>query len=454
MEHPAVDGKRFSVLGAARSGLAVAALLKRHGARVFVSDSAPAERMGEARQELEALGVASEFGTNSELVLEADTLVLSPGVPSDVSQVRLALDRGIQVVSEVEVASWFCRAPVIAVTGTNGKTTTATLTGRIFEDAGERTVVAGNIGTAFSQIADAVPPQARVVLEISSFQLDHCITFKPRVSVLLNITPDHLDRYQHSFEKYSSAKSRVFGMQAAGDTLIYNADGPETVRQVEERAPASLSLLPFSAVRTLAAGAFVEQGNLITVLGGMRSEVISTEKIGIRGTHNLYNAMASALSAVSLGVPAGAVRSSLAAFHGVEHRLEFVRDHDGVHYVNDSKATNVDSVWYALQSFHEPIILMLGGRDKGNDYGRLKELIQKNVRAIVAIGESAGKVAAAFAGVRPVHTASSMEEAVRTCAAIARAGDVVLLSPACASFDWFENYEHRGRVFKQLVQAL
>jgi UDP-N-acetylmuramoylalanine--D-glutamate ligase len=454
MDHPAVAGKRYSVLGAARSGRAVAALLKRHGAEVFVSDLAPEARMEEALRELRALGVDAEFGGNSGRVLEADTLVVSPGVPSDTPPVREALGRGLPVVSEVEVASWFCHAPVIAITGTNGKTTTTMLTGRIFEDAGMAAVVAGNIGTAFSQVADVVPPQAKVVLEISSFQLDHCVTFRPRVSVLLNITPDHLDRYEHSFECYSSSKSKVFMLQGEGDTLIYNADDPETVRQVSERAPRGPLLLPFSATRSLEAGASLAEGRLIARIGPRVHDVIASDRIGIRGTHNLYNAMASSLAALVLDVPAEAVGASLAAFQGVEHRLEFVRDRAGVRYINDSKATNVDSVRYALQSFPEPIVLLLGGRDKGNEYKRLEALVKAHVRAIVAIGESAGKVVAAFTGVCPIHIASTMQEAVRKSAALAESGDIVLLSPACASFDWFENYEHRGRVFKQLVQAL
>ncbi len=454
MQEPMVQGKRYSVLGAARSGRAVAALLKRHGAEVFVSDRAPADRMAGARRELEALGIACEFGTNSDRVLEADALVLSPGVPSDAPPVRAALGRGLMVVSEVEAASWFCRAPVVAITGTNGKTTTTTLTGRIFEDAGEPTVVAGNIGAAFSLTADAVPSGGKVVLEISSFQLDYCITFRPRVAVLLNITPDHLDRYEHSFEKYSESKSRIFARQGPEDLLIYNADDPETVRQIGKAAPGGPRLLPFSAAQAMDNGAFTEGGRLIAVREGRRHDIMGTSEIGIRGTHNLYNAMASALAALSLGVPAESVRATLKAFQGVEHRLEFVRERNGVRFVNDSKATNVDSVWYALQSFDEPIVLMLGGRDKGNDYGRLLEPVRRNVRAIVAIGESADKVVTAFTGVVPVSTAANMEEAVRATAALARAGDIVLLSPACASFDWFDNYEHRGQVFKQLVRAL
>ena len=307
MREPRVQGKRYSVLGAARSGRAVAALLKRHGAEVFVSDQAPAERMAEARRELDALGIASEFGANSDHVLQADALVLSPGVPSHAPPVRAALERGLMVVSEVEVASWFCRAPIVAITGTNGKTTTTTLTGRIFEDAGEPTVVAGNIGSAFSLTADAVPPEGKVVLEISSFQLDFCVAFRPHVAVLLNITPDHLDRYEHSFEKYIASKCKVFENQREGDVLIYNWDDDVTRREVERLADPAVTRLPFSIIRPLEGGTWVEAGEMVTMVYGTRSRVVPVLKIGIRGSHNLYNSMAATLAAQAMGIPAATI---------------------------------------------------------------------------------------------------------------------------------------------------
>lgn len=454
MDTAGLKNKRFSILGAARSGLAVAALLKEHGASVFVSEKAPADKMQQAATELERMGVPFEFGSNTGRVLEADAVVLSPGVPSSLPLVREALAKGVSVVSELEVGSWFCQAPIVAVTGTNGKTTTTTLIGEIFADAGRQAIIAGNIGTAFSLEAGKAGPDSVAILEVSSFQLDHIAAFRPRVSIILNITPDHLDRYEHSFEKYIASKCRIFENQREGDVLIYNWDDDVTRREVDRLADPGVTRLPFSIVRTLESGAWVEAGDLVTMVYGTKARIVPVMQIGIKGGHNRYNSMAASLAAQAMGIPASTIGSTLMSFQGVEHRLEFVRELDGVKYVNDSKATNVDSVWYAVQSFDSPIVIMLGGRDKGNDYSRLRDLMRKHVRAIVAIGESADKVVQAFGSEFPVRRAVTMEEAVQTGAELARPGDVVLLSPACASFDWFENYEHRGRVFKEIVRSL
>jgi len=449
-----VAGRRFSILGGARSGLAAAALLKSAGAEVFLSEKGVAAALGSLPAELERLGVPAEFGGHTARVTEADVLVVSPGVPSTVPAVKDALARGIDVVSELEMASWFCPGPIVAITGTNGKTTTTALAGRIFQDAKIRSVVAGNIGTAFSQVVAEMTEGAVAVLEVSSFQLDHIKTFRPRVSVLLNITPDHLDRYDRRFELYVASKQRVFEHQGMGDTLIYNADDPATCTAVDGKVSADVRRLAFSRAGRVKAGAFVQDGALTVALEGTPSAVIPVSDISIRGAHNLDNAMAATLAGRAMGVPTASLRATLKNFKGVEHRLEFVRELDGVSYVNDSKATNVDAVWYALQSFTSPIVVLVGGRDKGNDYGRLMEPVKKHVRAIVAIGESAGTVRAAFTGVVPLTVAGSMEEAVHAARGIAQRGDVVLLSPACASFDWFQNYEHRGRVFKEIVMGM
>jgi UDP-N-acetylmuramoylalanine--D-glutamate ligase len=432
----------------------VAGLLKAHGAEVFLSDRAPAETMAHAKAELDTLEVPAEFGENTRRVLDADVVVLSPGVPSGVPIVREALALEMAVVSEVEVASWFCAAPIVAITGTNGKTTTTVLLGRIFEDAKRPAVVAGNIGTAFSQVVAGMAGGTTAILEISSFQLDHIGTFRPSVAVLLNITPDHLDRYEHSFEKYIASKCRIFENQREGDVLIYNHDDLVTRENVLRRVALGVTLLPFSTKERLPQGAFLRQGRLCTIIGERETDVIGAGEISIKGAHNLANAMAATLTAQAMGVAVASLRATLRNFKGVEHRLEFVREIDGVTYVNDSKATNVDSVWYALQSFASPIVVLLGGRDKGNDYTRLLDLVRKNVRAVVAIGESAGVVERAFASVVPVTVCTTMDGAVREGRRLAAPGDVVLLSPACASFDWFDNYEHRGRVFKELVMQL
>lgn len=454
MNNPVVRGKRFSVVGGGRSGLAVSSLLKKHGGEPFLSEHAPADRKMAEKAALDELGVESEFGTHSRRVLEADTIVLSPGVPATIPVIAEAVRRAIPVVSEIEVAAWFCKAPIIAVTGTNGKTTTTTLIGRILSDAGVIATVGGNIGVAFSEIAESVDPEGVAVVEVSSFQLDTIQTFRPEVSVILNITQDHLDRYGGSFEAYVRSKGRILMNQREGDTVVYNSDDPATRECVDIAASPAVTRLPFGLDNVGGDGAFVREGSIMVTTDGSTTELMPLSDLGIRGVHNLMNALASILAVRPHAVTASSLRKTLTTFAGVEHRLEQVRVLNGVTYVNDSKATNVDAVRYALQSFTSPIILILGGRDKGNDYSALNDLVTRNVRAIVAIGESAGNVVRAFSGIAPVVPARTMREAVALSSSRAATGDVVLLSPACASFDWFENYEERGRIFKDEVRAL
>lgn len=454
MSAPSVRGQRFSVIGGARSGVAVARLLHKHGAQVFVSDSSAPEKMAARVLELQNLGIEHEVGAHTARVLESEVIVLSPGVPIDAPIVRAARDRKIKVVGELEVASWFCPAPIIAVTGTNGKTTTTALLGRIIADARRPVVVGGNIGTAFSQVLEEVREETIVVLEVSSFQLDTIERFRPRVAVLLNITPDHLDRYEQSFDNYIASKCRIFMNLQAGDIAVYNHDDAIVRESVHALLDPRVRRLPFSTTTSLPAGGFVTGGTVFISSEAKARRLVGTREISIKGEHNLYNALAASLAAHVMGIPIASLRATLRNFKGVEHRLEFVREVDGVAFVNDSKATNVDSVWYALQSFDRPLVVLIGGRDKGNDYSRLTALVKKHARGIVAIGESAGKVVSAFSGVTHVVRAESLEEAIGAARKIAQPGDVVLLSPACASFDWFENYEHRGRVFKDLVARL
>jgi UDP-N-acetylmuramoylalanine--D-glutamate ligase len=443
--------KKVSVIGAARSGIAVAALLKSHGATVLVSDAAPAEKLSEQIAMLKAADIEFEVGNHSARVFNCDWMVLSPGVPSDAAVVREARKRNISVVSELEVGSWFCQAPIVAITGSNGKTTTTTLLGEIFKDAQKHYVTAGNIGTAFSTVAEKLSVDDVAVLEVSSFQLDHIDSFRPKISILLNITPDHMDRYDHSMERYSASKARVFENQREEDILIYNADDEWTLNVIEH---VHCKKIGFGISKYPDKGAWIEQGILTTRLNTSIVPIIPTAEIFIKGIHNVYNAMAAVLAAQVLGVDPASICHTLKTFKGVEHRLEFVRELEGIKYYNDSKGTNVDSVWYALQSFGEPIVLLLGGRDKGNDYSRLHELVERRVKAIVAIGESADTVELAFRGMTVVTKATSMKEAVSRAKFLAQPGDVVLLSPACSSFDWFDNYEHRGKVFKELVHEL
>jgi UDP-N-acetylmuramoylalanine--D-glutamate ligase len=451
MDVSLLRNRKISVIGAARSGIAVAKLLRSQGAQIFVSDKTGPDRLKAEAQTLSELGIEYELGGHSERVYDCSLMVISPGVSSNAPVVVESRTRGNKVVSEVEVAGWFCRSPIVAITGSNGKTTTTTLIGRILGDAKKNHAVAGNIGTAFSSIVLELAPTDLAVLEISSFQLDHCETFRPWISAILNITQNHMDRYDHSMEKYAGAKARIFMNQAGDDVLLYDADDEWTSTIVQQ---AQCRRIPFSMHKVLPEGAYVESGKLVTVLDGKRNEIISVDEISITGPHNLYNAMAASMVGQLSGVGTASIRATLKNFKGVEHRQEFVREVNGVRYYNDSKATSVDAVWYALQAFDRPIVLMLGGRDKGNDYSRISDLVQKNVRAIVAMGESADKVEKTLSPLKPVRRADSIDEAVLAAQTFAQAGDVVLLSPACASFDWFENYEQRGKVFKELVKNL
>ena len=458
MDVSRLRNERVSVIGAARSGVAVARLLQTSGARVFVSDRDPEEKLvpkgGKSPLPLLAqAGIPYELGGHTDRVYDCSLMVISPGVPSNAPVVREAQTRALKVVSEVEVASWFCpdSVGIVAITGSNGKTTTTTLVGRILGDAKKKHAVAGNIGTAFSSVVLDLASSDIAVLEVSSFQLDHCETFRPKIAIIMNITQNHMDRYDNSMELYAASKARIFMNQSGNDALIYDADDTWTSKAV---STARCRTIPFSIQRILEEGAFVENGMLVTVSNGKRSDIIKTDQISIRGPHNLYNAMAATLTGQLLGVGTASIRATLKNFKGVEHRQEFVREVNGVRYYNDSKATSVEAVWYALQAFEQPIVLMLGGRDKGNDYSRIVDLVRNNVRGIIAIGESAEKVEKAFSSYITVKRANAMVEAVLLAQSTAQPGDVVLLSPACASFDWFEDYEQRGMVFKELVKHL
>ncbi|GIV60097.1 UDP-N-acetylmuramoyl-L-alanine--D-glutamate ligase [Rhodocaloribacter litoris] len=449
-----IQGKAVTVIGGGRSGLAVSRLLVKAGARVFLTEQGEAPAGLQAA--LEAIGATYEFGGHTTRALAADFIVISPGVPSTINLVQQALRGGLPVFSEIEVASWFCRAPIVAITGSNGKTTTTSLLGHVFRTAGRRTIVAGNIGFPFSDYVLDTTPRDVVVLEVSSFQLDHVATFRPRVSVLLNITPDHLDRYGNDFSAYAYSKCRIFSNQRGDDVLVYN-DDDEVIRDYVglERRKRAFRALAFSLEKEVEAGAFVRDGALVLRISSHEEVLMQAEQLALRGRHNLYNSLAAAVAARVMEVRNEVVRESLASFEGVPHRLEFVREVDGVRYVNDSKATNVNSVWYALESFDEPIVLIAGGRDKGNDYTPLKPLVRQKVRALIAIGESADKVLHEL-GPCVAHSmaARSMEDAIRCARVFAQPGDIVLLSPACASFDMFQNYEDRGDTFKRLVASL
>ncbi len=449
-----IVGKKISILGMARSGIAAAQLLKKMGANIYVSDNERREQLESQILNLESMGIEYEVGRHTGRVLDADMIVISPGVSSNASIIKEAEKLGMIVVSELEAASWFCKSSIIAVTGTNGKTTATTLIGKMFTDAKVKHIVGGNIGKAFSGFVEELDESSTAILEVSSFQLDFIETFHPRISIILNITPDHLDRYDNDFDKYIASKCRIFENQTNEDYLVYNYDDGQTREQVRRFAELHVHSLPFGIDRKFDEGAFIENGKLVTFVGKKRNEIIGINEIKIRGVHNLYNAMAAALASQLMGVSSDSLGITLKTFEGVEHRLEFVRKVNGVKFINDSKATNVESVWYALQAYEEPLIILLGGRDKGNDYSKLYDLVKKKVKAIVAIGETAEKVYQEFSSIKKVIKTLSMDEAVRAASDLAVSGDVVLLSPACASFDWFQNYEHRGLVFKRIVNSL
>lgn len=442
--------KKYAVIGAARSGLAVARLLRSHKMQVFVSDAKAAKHMKAAAEALSEMGVPYEFGRHTPKVQECDALVLSPGVPSDLPVVRLAKQRGTPVLSEIEIAYQYCPCPLIAITGTNGKTTTTALTAAMCERAGKKTFAAGNIGLAFSEIVDQADDKSIVVLEVSSFQLDHIDEFRPKVSVLLNITPDHLDRYE-SYEEYVQSKFRIAENQLGRDVFVYNHDDA-AVRAFAETL--TIKTAGFSCTERVQGGAYLDDGNIMIPAGRKSEALMPVSELALRGRHNVYNAMAAVLATRALDIPTDAIRETLRTFRGVEHRIEFVRTIGGVAFYNDSKATNVDSVRIALQSFSEPVILIAGGRDKGASYMPLHPLAVSGVKAIILIGEAAEKIEKELGDAAPCERASSMEDAVKKARARAAEGDVVLLSPACASYDMFDNFEHRGRVFKECVMQL
>jgi len=451
IERPA---RRYGILGAARSGLAVAGLLRSEGAQVLVSDLRSVDELSDALETLTAIGARFEFGGHTEELFDNDEIVLSPGVPDTIPIVVEARRRGITITNELEIASRRCRAPMVAITGTNGKTTTTELVGHLFRTAGWNTWVAGNVGIPFSEIAPKTLPEDVVVVEASSFQLEHIETFHPRVAVILNITPDHMDRYA-TFDRYVAAKRRITMRQTADDLLIYNNDDP-ALRDLPSHTSARTQKISLQGEVDFGACVRNDEVHLRTGEEGGTSEgdtrLIPIDRIGIRGPHNLYNAMASALVARAFGLDDDTIRDGLKTFAGVPHRLEPVAWIDGVQYVNDSKATNVNSLWYALQSFPGPIVLIAGGRSKKNDYTTILPLLSDHVRVVVLIGEAADEMEAAFGGIVPTRRAGfDLEAGIRMARGEAHEGDVVLLSPACASFDMFNNYEHRGEMFKTLV---
>jgi UDP-N-acetylmuramoylalanine--D-glutamate ligase len=443
--------KRVLVVGLGKSGVASALFLKSRGARVTVSDSKPE---AELRQEILLLlehGIAVETGGHGDRTFrDQDLIVVSPGVPFDAPQLVQARNLGEKVIGEIELAARFLPGPIAAITGANGKTTTTTLAGEILAAAKLPVLVGGNIGTPAITFVDQATPKTWIVLEVSSFQLETIVDFRPRIAVILNITPDHLDRHK-TFANYVGAKARIFENQGPEDFTVLNADDPTTV-DLAERTLAQRFL--FSRKKEIGMGAFVRGAHTFFRDGQHEQRIMPLSDIPLKGAHNLENVLAG----ISIGMLAGCqpeqIRPAVQNFKAVEHRLEFVAKVAGVDYFNDSKATNVDATIKALESFPANIHLILGGKDKGSDYALLNDLLRERVKRVYTIGAAAAKIESHIQGAAEIDHAETLETAVQRASASAVAGDIVLLAPACSSFDQFQNYEHRGSVFKEVVRSL
>jgi UDP-N-acetylmuramoylalanine--D-glutamate ligase len=447
-----LKNKRVLVVGLGKSGIAAARFLKARGAQVTVSDIRPAGLISELPALLDA-GIMVETGSHGILTFRRqDLIVVSPGVPSNTPELTTVRAMGIPIIGELELGSEFLQGQVVAITGSNGKTTTTTLIGEIFKASGKLTLVGGNIGRPVVDMVAESTPETWSVLEVSSFQLETIQAFKARIALVLNITPDHLDRHG-SFEAYAAAKTRITENQNSDDFLILNAED-EPTKLVAAKTKAQIYW--FSPRRQVKQGAFVHGESILfrAKEGGDVEPIMPVAEIPLAGAHNVENVLAAVCAARLAGVEAHVIREAVAAFHAVEHRLEFVRELNGVRWFNDSKATNVDATAKAVEAFPGGIWLILGGKDKDSDYSTLSPLLRARVKAVITIGSAAEKIESQLAGVVKIERTGTMERAVAWARNEAKAGDVVLLAPACASFDQFENYEHRGRVFKQLVGAL
>jgi len=450
------------VVGLARSGVGAANLLQAMGREVVVTDTRPSDVLAEYTAKLSPSVGLALGGHPTELFEDAELIVLSPGVPLYAEPVRMAREAGIKVIGELELAFRMLPGiPVYAVTGTNGKSTTVTLLNLMLKNAGRRTLLAGNIGNALSEeILKRANGDLKVggvdcvVVEVSSFQLEAIEEFRPAGAAILNITPDHMDRYA-TLREYRDAKQNIAMNQGEGDFLVLNADDPECEEIFKALEGSSkVSLWSFSRKRKVK-GVYLDGDSVVYDLGDRgKGTIIRQDDISIKGVHNLENAMAASAMALLAGSSVDAVRESLAAFHGLEHRLEHVRELDGVRYINDSKGTNVGAVVKSLESFDTPVVLIAGGRDKAGDFSQLEDAVKAKVKAMVLIGEAKDKIGAALSGFTECHEAATLEDAVTKARDIASAGDVVLLSPACASFDMFADFEDRGRKFKEIVNSL
>jgi UDP-N-acetylmuramoylalanine--D-glutamate ligase len=451
-QFPYPQSGKLLILGAGESGVGAAILGKQKGFDVWVSDAGTiAEKY---QNELQDLGVYIEEGVHSDEALDnVDLVIKSPGIPTKAPVIQRLLQTGVPIIGEIEFAAQYTSANIIAITGSNGKTTTTSLTWYMLKNAGLNVGLAGNIGSSFAKQV-ALEQHDCYVLEISSFMLDDMYHFRAHIAVLLNITPDHLDRYNYQMEKYVDSKLRIVRNQQPEDYFIYCADDPETLKGLT-RHEIVAQKLPFSLTSKSLPGAYLE-GDLLTI-DLLKNDVFTMNiyDLSLTGKHNVYNNMASGLIAKAQELRNATMKESMGSYQNIPHRLEFVSCIAGVNYINDSKATNVNSVWYALESFAPSIVLIMGGVDKGNDYGMIRDLVKEKVKAIVCIGKENSRIYESLEQDVPVIlNSSSMKDAVEIASHIAKKGDTVLLSPACASFDWFKNYEDRGDQFKAAVMEL
>jgi UDP-N-acetylmuramoylalanine--D-glutamate ligase len=446
-----LKGKTVLVVGLARTGAATVQFLAKRGAKVKASDAKTSAELAPFLEPLLDLAVDFELGGHTESFFsDSDLIVMSPGVPLNLPPVAKALAKGIPVIGEVELAFRFLRRPLIAITGTNGKTTTTTLVGEMLRGSGKKVFVGGNIGSPLIGYVEGPQDDDWVVAEISSFQLERVGDFRPKISALLNLTEDHLDRYE-TFGEYAAAKERIFARQKKEDYALLNADDPLVSALAPGLEP---QVLLFSARRAVSFGSYLTPEGIVFQGPNGTREMFDLSRIRIKGAHNLENLMAAVAVAKMCGCPREALQRVMDEFPGIEHRLEWVRRLDGVSYFNDSKGTNVGSVVKSLQSFEEPVILIAGGKDKGGDYGPLKGLISERVKGMALIGEAKERMFSALGGLTESAKLGSLEEAVHWARSKARPGGIVLLSPACSSYDMFANYQERGKRFKEIVHGL
>jgi UDP-N-acetylmuramoylalanine--D-glutamate ligase len=446
-----VNEKRVLVVGLGKSGVASALFLKSKGARVTVSDAKPQDQLKDEIPVLLDQGIAVETGGHGERTFgDQDLIVVSPGVPTDAPPLVQARALGANLIGEIELASLFFPGPIVAITGSNGKTTTTTLAGEVVTAGGFRSAVGGNIGTPAISLVEGATADTIAVWEVSSFQLETIRTFRPRIAVVLNVTPDHLDRH-HTFAAYTDAKARIFENQRPEDFAVLNADD----RTCVELAPRTRAqIFWFSRTKIVKQGAFARDGNIFFRDHSGEREVMLVSEIPLKGGHNLENVLAAVCVGALLRCEPDRIRRAVRDFKAVEHRLEHVATIRGVEYYNDSKATNVDATIKALESFPANIHLILGGKDKGSDYTVLNDLLRQRVKRVYTIGAAAGKIESQIRGAAEIDHAETLETAVKQAADVAKPGDIILLAPACASFDQFRNYEHRGKVFKEVVTGL